>query len=83
MKKTFILALICATMIGLFINKTHCARDCEVLRVSEHTITVEHPNGLIYKADFDNAEEYKEGNTYTFYFNELTDWEKNYELIGG
>ena len=61
-------------------NKANKERICSVYSVSENSITVRHPNGLLYDFYTDNPKQFEEDIVITVIFNELTDWEKNYTI---
>ena len=84
MKKTIIAIITIVMVCGVWFGKLHRTRECIVTYVNEDnlTIRVQHPNGLKYECNVDCTENFYVGETIKVTFNELTDWEKHYSIVG-
>jgi len=79
---TLLLAvIIVAVNVTAIYCKTHVQRACEVVSVNEDVITLRHPNGLIYDVIVTDPESYVNCIIIDAIFNEMKDWDKNYEVV--
>ena len=82
MKKIIIAIAIIGLIVGINYNKANKVRECEVIGVYESAIMVKHPNGNLYTIHIDNAEDYVKGETIEVVFDELHEWDTQYEVKG-
>ena len=61
-------------------NKVYHVEICRVLNVVEDTVYVKHSNGLTYSVVVEDPENYRDADTATVVFDQLTDWEKYYKI---
>ena len=65
---------------GCVFSKAHMKRECAIVDINENTIYVRHPNGLVYNFKTNKPELFEEDTVIMVSFNELKDWEKQYEI---
>ena len=84
MKKVMMIILIIALGCGVWFGKLHRIRECVVTNVNHDrlVVTVRHPNGWTYDCNVDCTENISKGETVRVVFDEMTDWEKNYRVVG-
>ena len=82
MKKIIIAIAIISLFVGTAYNKMNKVRDCKVVGVYESAIMVKHPNGRLYTIHTDNIENYVKGETIEVVFDELYEWDTQYEVKG-
>ena len=84
MKKIIIAIAIIGLVVGATYNKAHKTRECEILGVYENMMSVVHPNGRIYtlSTDGDCTGRYRKGEIVDVVFDELHEWDTQYECIG-
>ena len=84
MKKVLTMIIAISLVCGVWFGKLHRTRECVVTNVDNENlvVTVRHPNGWTYDYYTDCTENIKEGETIKVVFDELTDWEKNYQVKG-
>ena len=78
---SFILGVaLVATLGGGVYLKSHHVENCKILNIVENTVYVEHSNGLTYAIAVEDPENYRDADTATVVFDQLTDWEKYYKI---
>ena len=82
MKKIIIAIAIISLVAGTVYNKANKVRECEVVGVYVSAIMVKHPSGHLYTIHIDNAKDYVEGETIEVVFDELHEWDTQYEVKG-
>ncbi len=84
MKKVLTMVIAMSLVCGIWFGKLHRTRECVVTNVNNENliVTVRHPNGWTYDYYADCTENIEEGETIKVVFDELTDWEKNYQVKG-
>lgn len=82
MKKIIIAIAIISLIVGTAYNKANKVRECEIVGVYESAIMVKHPNGNLYTIHMDNVEDYVDGGTIEVVFDELHEWDTQYEVKG-
>lgn len=74
--------MIVGLIAGAIYHKANVTRECEVVGVYVSAIMVKHPSGHLYTMYMDNVEDYVEGETIEVVFNELHEWDTQYEAKG-
>lgn len=82
MKKIIIGLMIVGLIAGTMYNKANVTRECKVVGVYENAIMIEHPDGHLYTMHMDNVEQYTKGQIIDVVFNELSEWDTEYEIKG-
>ena len=82
MKKIIVGLLIVCSLSTLWFGKLHRTREVEVVTCVDNIVTVQHPNTLFYQFETIGTYEYKQGDKIKVVFDEMTDWEKNYRVVG-
>ena len=75
-----LVAILVATLGGGVYLKSHHVETCQVLNVVNNIVYVKHSNGLTYSVAVEDPETYRDTDTATVVFNQLTDWEKYYYI---
>ena len=79
-KSLLVLGLSITAIVALW-NKSHKTYVCDINFVNDNIVYVEHPNGNEYRVQVESQEEYENILKAKVTFNELTDWEKYYNII--
>lgn len=84
MKKMVIVMLVIGFVFGLAYGKANKVRKCEILGVYEDAMSVVHPNGHIYTLHIDEeyVGRYHKGEVVDVVFDELHEWDTQYEIKG-
>ena len=83
-RRRFFSFILAATLIVAFgggvYSKMNHVETCKIINVINNTVCVKHSNGLTYSVVVEDPENYRDADTATVVFDQLTDWEKYYKI---